>query len=483
MKTYVVDTNIILDDVNNLSRLYDNENRIIIPETVIDELDSKKSLFDEVGYQARNFARLLSNLDVIELNKFNDYTETTLGDSTLKVTITSKKEYKHLNDPANILNDRKIIEVAKLYPDCIFITYDSMCKIRAISEGIKTETFGLKKDFNEAPEFFKVLDVEEIPENLSNILSIDPDYKHENYNYLIQSKDGNKKLARIQNLRINYIDEKHLEKQDVKPINIRQKYFVDAMLDTNVDLQVVSAVSGSGKSLLAIATGIRLVKEKQYSKIVYIRNSIESLDKGEDIGYLAGNDEKFAVFNHPLYDSLEYIVRKRLEKSNDNKSKKTKIDNLKIQEGIKEIIELSGIETMWIGALRGRTISDAFVIVDESQNFSSKSMSVVLTRIDKDCKVVIIGSNTQIDNQYINKYNNALTVLQNAVKNPSIINTWGGELINVVRGPITEFAEQIFNKDSIQKPETMKSFVDSSVGVPELNTNTEDSETKLDSAS
>lgn len=137
MKTYVVDTNIILDAVNNLSRLYDNENRIIIPETVIDELDSKKSLFDEVGYQARNFARLLSNLDVIKLNKFDDYTETILGDSTLKVTITSKKEYKHLNDPANILNDRKIIEIAKLYPDAIFITYDSMCKIRAISEGIK----------------------------------------------------------------------------------------------------------------------------------------------------------------------------------------------------------------------------------------------------------------------------------------------------------------------------------------------------------
>ncbi|CCH63519.1 putative phosphate starvation-induced protein [Campylobacter phage CP21] len=71
-------------------------------------------------------------------------------------------------------------------------------------------------------------------------------------------------------------------------------------------------------------------------------------------------------------------------------------------------------------------------------------MSTILTRVDKDCKVIIIGSNSQIDNQYINKYNNALTVLQNAVKNPSIINTWGGELINVVRGPITEFAEQIF---------------------------------------
>ena len=251
------------------------------------------------------------------------------------------------------------------------------------------------------------------------------------------------------------------------------------MLDTGVDLQVVSAVSGSGKSLLAIATGIRLVKEKQYSKIVYIRNSIESLDKGEDIGYLAGNDEKFAVFNHPLYDSLEYIGRKRLDKSNDNKSRKPKIDNLKIQEGIKELIETAGIETMWIGALRGRTISDAFVIVDESQNFSSKSMSVVLTRIDKDCKIVIIGSNTQIDNQYINKYNNALTVLQNAVKNPSIINTWGGELINVVRGPITEFAEQIFNKDSKQEPETMKSFVDSNTE----NNDVENLESKLNPTS
>ncbi|QXO06164.1 hypothetical protein [Campylobacter phage CJLB-12] len=110
-------------------------------------------------------------------------------------------------------------------------------------------------------------------------------------------------------------------------------------------------------------------------------------------------------------------------------------------------------------------------------------MSTILTRVDKDCKVIIIGSNSQIDNQYINKYNNALTVLQNAVKNPSIINTWGGELINVVRGPITEFAEQIFNKDSKQEPETMKSFVDSGISTLEVNTNTENLEIKLDSAS
>lgn len=447
MKTYIVDTNIILDDVENLFQLFDKSNEIIIPEIVVDELDLKKSLLDEIGFQAREFARLIEQLELENINKTNEYTETILkcNKTNLKLKIVSKEHYNSYNEPLNILNDRKIIEICKLYPQAIFITYDSMCKIRAISEGIKTEVFGIKNKND--TQLLKELEVDSLNVNNLDIKELDKNYKIENYNYLISHKETNNKvLARIKNNKINIIDEKLLEKQDVKPLNIRQKYFVDAMLDSNINLLICDALAGTGKTLLTIATALRLVKEKKYSKIVYIRNSIESLDKGEDIGYLSGNEEKFKIYNHPLYDSLEYIVRKKLEHSNENKSKKNKIDNIKIKEEIQNLIEIAGIETMWVGELRGRTISDAFVIVDEFQNCSKKTGLLILSRLDKDCKIVCIGSSKQIDNLYINKYNNALSLLLTASKNKHNINIWAGELTNVVRGPITEFAENIFSK-------------------------------------
>lgn len=101
---------------------------------------------------------------------------------------------------------------------------------------------------------------------------------------------------------------------------------------------------------------------------------------------------------------------------------------------------------MWVGELRGRTISDAVVICDEFQNFGPKTSQTTISRIDKTCKLVVIGSNNQIDNLYTNKYTNGLTMLLNATKkeNPEV-NLFACNLNKVVRGPITAFAERVFS--------------------------------------
>lgn len=106
-----------------------------------------------------------------------------------------------------------------------------------------------------------------------------------------------------------------------------------------------------------------------------------------------------------------------------------------------------GIETMWVGEMRGRTLSNAFIIIDEAQNMSNKTMQMVLSRIDSSCKVVVLGSNKQIDNFYVNKYTNALTTLLKSTKNENkLVNTYAIKLQKVLRGPITEWAEEIFSK-------------------------------------
>lgn len=446
MKTYIIDTNIILDSLENLFKLYNSENKIVICDTVIDEVDSKKSGLDELGYRAREFARFLDSLSIDSVETDNDITITKLSNKSIKLELFSKSEYaadsKYAKSPA-ILADRKIIECCKYYESGILVSLDTMCRLRAICESIDVETLG-NQDSDINYRFDKMIDFDKPFENQC-IFEIDPEHKQNNYNYLISETCGNKLLCRVVNESIKIVDEKNLMKQDVSPKNIGQKFFVDSILDPQINLIAVSALAGSGKSLLAVATAMRLVNEKKFNKIVYIRNSIESLDRGEDIGYLAGNDEKFAVYNHPLYDSLSFIAQKQLEKSNNNKSKKTEIKPENLEERVNELIKRYNIETMWVGELRGRTISKAVVIWDEAQNASKKTGLLILSRLDKDCKIVITGSNAQIDNAYTNKYVNALTtILKAGFEKHKEINMTCVNLDKMIRGPITAFAERVF---------------------------------------
>ena len=112
-----------------------------------------------------------------------------------------------------------------------------------------------------------------------------------------------------------------------------------------------------------------------------------------------------------------------------------------------EYIEKFKIQTMWVGEMRGRTISDAIVIVDEIQNCSASTGQLILSRLDKNCKVICIGSNRQIDNLYTNKYINSLSFLLKAAKTlHSEVSLFAIELNRVIRGPITEWSEKIFTR-------------------------------------
>jgi intein/homing endonuclease len=164
----------------------------------------------------------------------------------------------------------------------------------------------------------------------------------------------------------------------------------------------------------------------------------------------SGNSEKFAVYNHPLYDSLDFILREMAKRSNANKRGVNKESESSLQiteQRMEEVITQYGIETMWVGELRGRTIHNAFVIVDEAQNISDKTMKTILTRVADDCKVAVIGSLRQIDNIYLNRHTSSLTrLLSKLDRKFENINVYAVELNKVVRGKITEWAEsEIFN--------------------------------------
>jgi PhoH-like ATPase len=284
------------------------------------------------------------------------------------------------------------------------------------------------------------------------IKDLDPDYQPMYYSYsLINEQTNQQKLAQVQNNHIYLIDDNELNKQIINPINKEQKFFVNAIINGHYDIMAIDAKAGSGKTLLSLATAMRLIKNKNtnYNNIIYIRNSIESLDKGEDIGYLPGLEEKFKIYNHPLMDNLKFIARSELQKRKQN-TPKSNLNNIleeDVELRVSKYIRDYNIETMWVGEMRGRTLSNAFVIIDEAQNMSAKTLQLILSRVDKTCKVIVIGSNKQIDNLYINKYINGLSkLLKAANESHEEVNLWAGELNKVVRGPVTEFAERIFSK-------------------------------------
>jgi len=456
-KYFVVDTNIILEDFSNIKSLSeDSKNLIILPEIVLDEIDSKKSGFEEINYQARQFARFLEDSDIKESFKVKNHQIISLEIGLISIHIISKSSYETDTKQIslNISNDRKILEIAsftnEFYPKNIeFISNDIMARVRATSLNLAT-TF-LKGDLKEDIElnYIKDIDIEfDDLENLQNknILDLDDAYLPHNFSYCLNVKNSDQViLCAIKHGKINPLDETMLREQIITPLNKEQLFFTNAILDMYYNIIIVEAKAGSGKTLLALSSGVKLIRQKNYQRIIYIRNSIESLDKGEDVGYLPGLEEKFAIYNHPLMDSLKYMARSEHKKRNVNKKQYIAPTEEEIEEKVTQTIENYSIETMWVGEMRGRTLSEAFIIVDEAQNISNKTMQMILSRVDSSCKVVILGSNKQIDNFYVNKYTNSLTTLLKSVSTKSeLVNTYAIKLKKVLRGPITQWAESIF---------------------------------------
>lgn len=453
-KFLVLDTNILLLDANNLLNLSTSDNIIVLPETVLEEMDSKKTLMNELGYQARSFGRLLAKADIIGMHQDEESTCTVLELEDAKIWITSLNKYKA--EKGDSYNDQKIIEVAnfirnRMDKSTTFMSNDVLCRLRGLASGlqvtdykiVKTTSFEFVKDFIiEDVEVFRTL-------HNTHILDVDPDYLPQNYSYKFQNPITSQiKIGTIVNNQINIIGkdtEKELRKQDINPMNVEQLLLSKAIQDSTIDIVVCEAKAGSGKTAISLSNAIRLVKQGKYKGITYIRNSIDDVEQGEDIGYLAGNEEKLAVYLHPLLDTLDFIVRNRYK---DTKLKSEDFE-LKVQEEVQKLIKKYNIEGMIGLGLRGRTFNDQIIIIDEAQNMSKASMQKAITRVGKNCLLIIIGSNRQIDNAYLTKFNNGMsTILDACTKKPDAdIRLFAIQLNKVLRGPIAEFAEDLFSKN------------------------------------
>jgi PhoH-like ATPase len=355
-KLYVIDTNVILTNPN-----FENEidGKILIPDIVLKELDEHKKGFSETALNAREFARKLDK-------NFENYS---IGKTV----------------EGNITNDLKIIEMVRGLHNAkqavALVTEDLY--MSSIARSLKLEV--VKYSSLDKPlEIYK--GAGESEPKLPNEYQITKSGVYKKKNGEIVRLEKDKKIFGIQHK------------------NAEQKCLIDALLDDDIKLVTVIGAAGTGKTLLSIVCGLqKVIEEGKYNKLVVAR---PIAPMGNEIGFLPGEiNEKLAPWMQPIFDNINYVF------SSDGRKKSTSWQDL-AQEGFLQMEALTYI--------RGRSIPNEFILIDEAQNLSVHEIKTIVTRAGQNTKIVMTGDVYQIDNPKLDKFNNGLTYLIEKMKDEEI---------------------------------------------------------------
>lgn len=409
-KIYVIDTSVYLTDFSSLRAFEDND--IIIPFKVLEEIDKHKKRQDSVGSNARSIIRELDNLRV--LGCLQDGVP--LGDGLGVVTARGYDDDLLPEDWDSLDPDNQIIATAltvkKENKKCL-VTLVS----RDINLRVKCDAIGLATDDYQASQIIQSL--EQIYSGERNIITpdsvVDVFYRGDEVflskeEFLEEPLNGNEcitllsdmsdkktALARFKNHSSPLI--KIPTKRSVwgiKPRNKEQNFALDILMDPSVSLVTLVGKAGSGKTLCAIAAGLQQTlddhhmstQRSKYTRLIVSR-PVEPL--GKDIGFLPGTmEEKMAPWLKPIQDNLKFLM------SDDRIS-------------LQEYMDRGTIEVEALTYIRGRSIANAFIIIDEAQNLTKHELKTIVTRVGEGTKLVLTGDVEQIDNIYIDERTNGLT--------------------------------------------------------------------------
>lgn len=411
-KIYVLDTSTIAYHPYCFKSF--KKSTVVIPVPVLEELDKLKKNADEAGKNARTFVRTIDKL--IKDSKQQIHTGIKIEDGiTIKID-TNIVNNDTLGSP--LYGDNRIlsycIQLAQSNTNIkvILVSKDIGLRVRANSYGICAEDF--VKDtqtINNRPnehiriellddeinEFYKN-NLIDLPDNLVRDLNLKANKSvvftdSENNEVALGRYNADRKCVKALNKIKNVFG--------LSPKNLEQQFAIDLLLDNDVKLVTLYGPSGGGKTLVAIAAGLHNIMErtdKKYEKMI-IMKPVTTV--GKDIGYLPGSrEEKLAPFISSYFDSINFLMKN----SNKGKNKSNAPDPY-----LSLMLENGTIEIEAIAYLRGRSLPNAFIILDEAQNASMHELKTILTRVGEGSKIVLIGDVSQIDNMSLSADNNALS--------------------------------------------------------------------------
>lgn len=416
-KIFVLDTNVILSDPKAIFNF--DEHDIVIPIVVVEELDKFKKDMNQIGLAARAFARHIETL-----RKRGKLVEgvTLENGGSIRIDITGDIEL-----PGPKLNtgyaDNVILasafKITKENPDreVTLVSKDVNLRIKADVLGIKADTYRNDTvNFNQLPKGYENLTVEgslidkifesrKIP--MSDLAGTEFEQAHSNKFFMLTDKTNEQHQAVV---RIDPFDKSLIPLKQFKDVwglrarNFGQKLALDLLMDDRIKLVSLMGSAGTGKTLLALACGLqKCLDEGKYTKMLVAR---PIYPMGKDIGFLPGTiEEKLKPWMQPVFDNLEYLL------AGYDSSGFGKMNDL-LSSGVIEVEALTYI--------RGRSIPEQFIIVDEAQNLTPHEVKTIVSRVGENTKIVLTGDPYQIDNPYMNESNNGLSYIVDRFKDLSL---------------------------------------------------------------
>lgn len=417
-KIFVLDTNVLLHDPQAIFAFEDND--VIIPAVVLEEIDSKKRLADELGRNARQASRLLDGLR--RQGHLHEGIPLERG-GLLKVELNHRSFVRVQELFGEMTVDNRILAVALNYHleeqekpsprQVIMVSKDVLVRVKA-------DVFGLP-----AQDYLSDRPVEPDGMYAGYVqLHVHPAVIDEYYTYrflpakslpitinpnefvILRDEMGTSKSALLKsNSDGTKLEPLFLSNDPVWGItarNAQQRMALELLLNDDIPLVTLSGKAGTGKTMLALAAALLKVEdEHKYKKLLIARPVVPM---GKDIGYLPGEkDEKLRPWMQPIYDNLEFLFDTK--KSGD-------IDKI--------LMGLGSIQVEALTYIRGRSIPSQFIIIDEAQNLSKHEVKTIVSRVGEGSKIVLLGDPEQIDHPYLDSVSNGLTYIVERFKGEGI---------------------------------------------------------------
>jgi PhoH-like ATPase len=412
-KLFILDTNVLLHDPQAIFKFEDND--LIVPIYVIEEIDRFKRDSSERGRNAREVARLIDSLRDQNGESLAEGVAVGAGGS-LRVYVPERRAQL-----ASALNptsgDNAILQVAtelkNAHPDrpTVFVTMDINLRIRADALGLKTANY---QNQSVQLDTLKPGVIEIIHPDLDAFfqtgeITVEDGRLYPNVCVMLRSADDEKRtgLGRYgADGKIRRVSVPAEGIMGLRPRNREQTFALDLLLDDAVRLVTLVGAAGTGKTLLALAAGLkRCVQHGAYTRLLVSRPIIPL---GRDLGFLPGDvDEKLAPWMKPIFDNLEFLLI-----SGGKRRGLPELDEM-MTSGIIEVEPLTYI--------RGRSLPQQYVIVDEAQNLTPHEVKTIVTRCGEGTKIVLTGDPFQIDNPYVDAATNGLTYAANRMHSEALV--------------------------------------------------------------
>jgi PhoH-like ATPase len=446
-RTYVLDTCVLLADPNALFRF--EEHDVVLPLVVIEELDRKKTALDDVGRNARLALRQIEQLRASSAAGLRDALPLPSGGSV-------RIEANHVDTPLPPYLDRtqadhRILCVAMAI-DATLVTKDAALRIKGSQLGVAVEDYrGDTVRVDEHSTGIVELEVDpgvldalhrdgkaQLDAELADLSAVGELWP--NACLVLRAGRSSSGLARVTEVAPDGTATLH-RVHGHRPVfgmaarDMRQTFAIDLLLDPEVPCVSLMGMAGTGKTFLALAAGLEQVIEATAYRRLSVYRPLIAVGK-QEIGYLPGDlDEKLAPWMAAVHDNLYALLR------TDTAGGRGAREHRQVQGTIESLVDRGQLELAAITYLRGRSITDEFVVVDEAQNIELSALKVVLTRMATGSKVVFCGDLGQVDNPYISPYGGMAALIEKMKGSPLFGHV---TLTKGVRSPLAEHAATIF---------------------------------------